>query len=81
LDQIQPGEILVARMTCAPWTPVFGVISGLVTDAGSSLAHSAIVAREYGLPAVVGTQEGTRKIKTGDRIKVDGDNCAVYILK
>jgi len=80
LDQIQPGEILVARMTCAPWTPVFGVISGLVTDAGSSLAHSAIVAREYGLPAVVGTQEGTRKIKSGDRIRVDGDNGCVYIL-
>lgn len=81
LGQVQPGEILIAPSTNAAWVPVFGIISGLVTDAGSSLCHAAIVSREYGIPAVVGTQEATRMIKTGDRIKLDGNMNAVYILK
>jgi pyruvate,water dikinase len=81
LGQVQPGEILVAPATSAPWTPIFGIISGAVTDLGGSLFHAVIVGREYGIPAVCGTMEATKKIKTGDRIRVDGDNCAVYIMK
>ena len=81
LGQIKPGEILVTVMTNALWTPIFSVISGLVTDIGGSLAHAVIVAREHGIPAVVGTHEGTRKIKTGDRIRVDGDQGCVHILR
>jgi pyruvate,water dikinase len=80
LDQLQPGEILVTIATAVPWTPAFSIISGVVTNAGGSLAHAVLVAREYGIPAVVGTREATKKIKTGDKIKVDGDNGAVYIL-
>jgi pyruvate,water dikinase len=80
LNQIKPGEILVAVMTNALWTPIFSVISGLVTDIGGSLAHAVIVAREHGIPAVVGTHEATHKIKTGDRIRVDGDQGCVHIL-
>jgi pyruvate,water dikinase len=80
LREVQPGEILVALGTAAPWTPIFGIISGVVTDGGGALSHAVIVAREYGIPCVAGTIEGTAKIKTGSRIRVDGDNGAVYIL-
>ena len=80
LREVQPGEILVAPGTAAPWTPIFGIISGVVTDGGGALSHAVIVAREYGIPCVAGTIEGTSKIKTGNRIRVDGDNGAVYIL-
>jgi phosphohistidine swiveling domain-containing protein len=79
--QIQPGEILVAITTNATYTPAFGIVSGVVTDVGSTLCHAVIVAREYGLPAVVGTGEATAKIKTGDRIRIDADTGTVYILK
>ena len=81
LGTVQPGEILVAPGTSVPWTPIFSIISAVVTDAGGSLAHAGIVAREYRIPAVVGTMEATKKIKTGDRIRVDGDMNAVYILE
>jgi phosphoenolpyruvate-protein kinase (PTS system EI component) len=62
------------------WTPIFSIVSGLVTDVGASLSHAVIVARENGVPAVVGTHEATCKIKTGDRIRVDADKGCVYIL-
>ncbi|MCK5164062.1 MAG: hypothetical protein KAQ72_10100 [Desulfobacula sp.] len=80
LDEIQEGEILVAVSTSPSWTPVFGLLSGVVVDRGASLSHSAIVSREYGIPCVINVFEGTAKIKTGQRIKVDGDNGVVYIL-
>jgi pyruvate,water dikinase len=81
MDKIKEGDILVAPLTHAYWTPVFGIIKAVVTNAGGTLAHTVICAREYGIPAVAGTLEGTYKIKTGDRIRVDGDNCCVYILE
>jgi len=79
-DEIQPGEILVAPMTAATWTPLYGIVKAVVTDSGGLLAHAAIVAREYGIPCVVGTMDATQKIKTGDKIKVDGNTLRVYIL-
>lgn len=81
LGEIQRGEILVASGTSALWTPSFEIISGIVTDGGGALSHAVIVAREYGIPAVVGCLEATSKIKTGDRLKVDGDLGLVYILE
>jgi pyruvate,water dikinase len=81
LAEIKPGEILVAPGTAPPWTPAFAIISGVVTDGGGSLAHAVIVAREYGIPAVSGCVEATKKIKTGDRIRVDGNLGVVYILR
>lgn len=81
LGEIQPGEILVAPGTSALWTPAFEIINGIVTDGGGALSHAVIVAREYGIPAVVGCVEATRKIKTGDKVKVDGDLGVVYILQ
>jgi len=79
LGELQPGEILVAPGTSAQWTPVFEIIKGLVTDGGGALSHAVIVAREYGVPAVTGCQEATRKIKTGDKLRVDGDLGIVFI--
>jgi phosphohistidine swiveling domain-containing protein len=80
LPEIRPGEILVAPGTSAPWTPVFEIIGGVVTDGGGATSHPVIVAREYGIPCVSGCVEGTKKIKTGQRIKVDGNLGVVYIL-
>ncbi len=80
LAEIKPGEILVAPGTAPPWTPAFAIISAVVVDGGGSLAHAVIVAREYGIPAVSGCVEATKKIKTGDRLRVDGNLGVVYIL-
>ncbi len=81
LDQLQPDDILVTIATAVPWTPAFSIIKGVVTNAGGGLSHAVLVAREYAIPACVGTREATKKIKTGDRLKVDGDLGAVYILE
>jgi pyruvate,water dikinase len=69
---ILPGEILVAVTTMPPWTPLFGIAAAVVTETGGPLSHCAIVAREYGIPAVVGAHGATRVIATGQRITVDG---------
>lgn len=78
--RIAAGEILVTQMTAAPWTPLFARIAALVTDAGGALSHSAIVAREYGIPAVVGTGHGTSRIRDGEEIEVDGDVGTVRVV-
>jgi phosphohistidine swiveling domain-containing protein len=80
IGQIQPGEILVAPATSPQWVTVFGIIKGVVTDLGGPLAHTVLVAREYGMPCVVATMEATKKIRTGQRIKVDGNSLLVYLL-
>jgi pyruvate, water dikinase len=80
LADVKDGEILVARFTQASWTPVFARIAAAVTDAGGVMCHAAIVAREYRLPAVLGTGSATKRIATGDLIRVDADNGIVTIL-
>ena len=80
LSEIKMGEILVAPGTSAAWTVAFSIIKGLVTDGGGALSHPVIMAREYGIPCVAGCLEGTSKIKTGQRIRVDGSRGVVYIL-
>mgnify|MGYP001770215766 CR=1 FL=1 len=80
-DQLNQGEILVCKMTNPAWTLIFSKISGLVTDSGGILSHPAVVAREYGIPAVTSTLDGTKKIKTGQRIRVDGSTGVVTILE
>jgi phosphohistidine swiveling domain-containing protein len=79
LGRVRPGEILVCRSTTPPWTPIFASIAGLVTDTGGVLAHGAVVAREYRIPAVLGTKVGTRLIRDGQRITVDGDRGKVVL--
>lgn len=78
--KIQPGDVLVAPGTMPAWTPLFGSIAAVVTDAGGVLSHAAIVAREYGIPAVLGTQKATAVIRDGQTVEVDGDHGVVTIL-
>jgi len=79
-DQMKPGSILVCTMTNPAWTPLFAHAIGLVTDIGGILGHGSIVAREYGIPAVVGTGIVTQRLKSGQEIRVDGDAGIVTIL-
>ena len=77
IGEVQPGEILVAPLTAPSWAPIFSKILATVTDVGGMMSHTAIVCREYGLPAVTGTAFGTTQIRTGQRIRVDGTNGTV----
>lgn len=70
--EVEPGDILVTAHTDPSWTPVFVLVSGLVTEVGGMLTHGAVVAREYGLPAVVGVRDATSRLRTGQRIRLDG---------
>ncbi len=80
LGELQKGEILVTPVTAPSWAPVFGKIAAAVTDIGGMMSHAAIVCREYGLPAVTGTGNASAKIKTGMRVRVDGNTGTVTIL-
>jgi len=80
LKEVQPGEIVVCPGTNPAWTPIFGMIKGLVSDRGGTLSHAAIVGREYGIPTIVNTFQGTATIKTGQRIRVDANQGAIFIL-
>ena len=71
-DDLQPGEILVAPLTAPAWTPLFTRAAAVVTDVGSAAAHASIIAREYGIPAVVGCGDATARLRTGMRVTVDG---------
>lgn len=81
LELLLEGEILVATTTSPSWAPAFTKIAGAVTDVGGAMCHAAIVCREYGLPTVVGTGRGTTAIKTGDLVRIDGDDGLVTILE
>jgi len=80
IGRIQQGDILVCQVTNPTWSPIFQKIGAAVSDIGGSMSHMAIVAREYGLPAVVGTGKATTRIKDGQRIRVDGGKGTVTIL-
>ena len=81
IGEVEDGEILVAPLTAPSWAPIFGKIQATVTDVGGMMSHAAIVCREYGLPAVTGTAFGTSTIKTGQRIRVDGNTGHVTVLE
>jgi pyruvate,water dikinase len=78
--EINAGDILVAPTTYVTWTPIFSKIGGLVVDRGGSLSHSAICAREYGIPCILNTFTGTTTIKSGQKVKLQADIGAVFIL-
>lgn len=80
-QKVQAGEILVCPYTGTAWTPLFIKIGGVVTDTGGMLTHAAIAAREYNIPAVVGTWNATNSINDGDIIKIDGNAGIVEVLK
>ena len=71
--KMQKGDILVCHLTDPEWTPLFESASAVVADTGAALSHAAIVAREYGIPAVLGVGFATTKYKDGDMLQVDGD--------
>lgn len=78
MDEFEPGEILVTQFTDTTWTPLFSIAAAVVTDIGSVLSHSSIVARELGIPAVVNTKTATEAIRTGDLLVVDGTTGKVF---
>jgi pyruvate,water dikinase len=78
---LEPGDVLVTRFTDPSWTPLFVAIRGLVTEVGGQMTHGAVIAREYGLPAVVGLEGATRIIHDGQRIRVNGTNGYVEVLQ
>jgi pyruvate,water dikinase len=73
LNRMEPGAALVAAITTPAWTPLFAMAAAVVTDVGGPLSHGSIVAREYGIPAVLGTGVATKRIQHGQVITVDGD--------
>nr|MBC8444852.1 hypothetical protein [Chloroflexota bacterium] len=79
--QLVPGEILVCPGTDPSWTPLFLAAGGLVMEVGGMMTHGAVVAREYGLPAVVGVHEATQRLRTGQRVRVDGSSGQVVLLE
>jgi phosphohistidine swiveling domain-containing protein len=79
-DQVRDGDILVCQMTNPAWVVLFTKIAGLVTDTGGTTSHPAVLSREFGIPAVIGTSIATKRIRTGDRIRVDGSKGIVEIV-
>jgi pyruvate,water dikinase len=79
-DQVRKGEVLVCKMTSPSWVVLFTKIGALVTDSGGALSHPAVVSREFGIPAVVGTRTGTQQIKTGQRVRINGTSGVVEVL-
>jgi pyruvate,water dikinase len=77
---VNAGDVLVCRMTMPAWTPLFGLVSAVVADSGGPLSHCAIVAREYMIPCVAGTVNGTSVLRDGMRVRVDGNTGIVTVL-
>jgi pyruvate,water dikinase len=80
-DEVDDGDILVCQMTNPAWVVLFTRIAGLVTDTGGTTSHPAVLSREFGIPAVIGTSVATKRIRTGDRIRIDGAVGRVEILE
>ena len=78
--ELDAGDILVTPFTDPSWSPVFVTIAGLVTEVGGQMTHGAVIAREYGLPAVVGVEHATQLIRDGQRIRVNGTDGYIEIL-
>jgi pyruvate,water dikinase len=79
-DQVKKGEVMVCVMTNPAWVVVFSKVTAVITDTGGVLCHTAVVAREFGIPAVVGTGDATYRIQTGDRVRVNGNTGVVQVL-
>jgi rifampicin phosphotransferase len=77
---VEPGDILVTAFTDPSWSPLFVAVKGLVTEVGGLMTHGAVIAREYGLPAVVGVADATRLIQDGQRIRVHGTDGYVELV-
>ena len=80
VDRLRPGDVLVARTTMPPWTPLFAVASAIVVETGGILSHAAVTAREYGIPAVLGVDDATQVIRDGQLLEVDGSKGEVRFI-
>jgi pyruvate,water dikinase len=80
-EPVEDGEILVCPVTDPSWVSLMAIASALVIDIGGTASHGAVIARELGVPCVINTLTGTRDLRTGDRIRVDGDHGTVEILE
>lgn len=80
-NKLKKGDVLVSTYTSPAWTPLFRVASALVTERGSAISHAAIVAREYGIPAVVAIENITNILRDGQRIRIDGTKEIVTLLE
>lgn len=78
--KLHKGEIMVAKFTDIGWSPYYSNISGLITEIGSSLSHGAVVAREYNLPTVVNVKNATKKLKTGDKIRLNATKGLINVI-
>ncbi len=78
--KLEPGDIMIAETTAPPWTPLFATVAAVVTETGGILSHCAVVAREYGIPAVVGAAMATTMIEDGQTVEVDGDSGTVRVI-
>jgi pyruvate,water dikinase len=78
--QLAPGEILVCPGTDPAWTPLFLAAGGLITEVGGMMTHGSVVAREYGIPAVVGVHRATERLKNGQRIRLDGTAGKIVVI-
>jgi rifampicin phosphotransferase len=78
---LQPGEILVCPGTDPSWTPLFLSAGGLVMEVGGMMTHGAVVAREYGIPAIVGVDQATTRLQTGQLIAIDGSSGKIQLLE
>jgi pyruvate,water dikinase len=78
--EVQPGDIIICTSSNPSWVPLFAIAGGLVTDTGGVLSHAGVVAREFGLPAVVGTRDGTTRIADGRLVELDGSTGLVRLL-
>ena len=79
-DRLRPGDVLVVPVTSPPWTPLFAIASAIVTEVGGALSHTAVVAREYAIPAVVNVRNATKLLRDGQLIEVDGSAGIVRVL-
>jgi pyruvate,water dikinase len=79
--RLRSGEVLVAPYTNPAWTPLFQRAAAVIVDGGAATSHAAIVAREYGIPAVMGTVSGTQTLRNGERVRVDGNRGCVIRLE
>jgi pyruvate,water dikinase len=81
VSDFRPGEILLAQQTDVGWSPLFLVAGGVITELGGPLSHASIVAREFGIPAVVNVKRATSVLRTGDRVELDGEHGTVRLIE
>jgi pyruvate,water dikinase len=79
-DRLRPGDVLVVPVTSPAWTPLFAIACAIVTEVGGALSHTAVVAREYAIPAVVSVKDATKRLRDGQLVEIDGGAGIIRLL-